>query len=175
MQPNKSCKRLAVLTCVTNDGRVGPGHTAIVLDSTVYSFEGLTTNSKQSSWKVIPVKRYLASNTHRPVVVQELKKTMDPAAVYQFIYKDDQSGADYGVNGLCSQRAALALSAASTLVVDPVGMNTPYNLYSFLETMGVVRDRYHIGNPGKLAKVFLSMRCSAAAASQRKPVPILTW
>jgi hypothetical protein len=33
------CRRTALITCVSNAGGLGPGHTCIVVDSFIYTFE----------------------------------------------------------------------------------------------------------------------------------------
>ena len=66
--PMAKQSEVAILTLVSNASGYGPGHSAIVVQGTVYSFEQIK-GPFGDSWLVMPVKEYLAINEHRPVLV----------------------------------------------------------------------------------------------------------
>ena len=56
---------VGIITCVTNSNGFGPGHTALWVDGTCYSFEQM---SKGNGWLVLGVDSYInrALNLGRP-------------------------------------------------------------------------------------------------------------
>ena len=141
------CSRAALLTCVTNCQGLGPGHTAIVIDGFVYSFEkfiGAFNVSKSSAWVQFHTKDYLEANRHRPVIIQELKpERTDATRIHDAIAASDLADTDYLSSGVCSQQAAVALSAGLKLNVNPWGMDTPHNIYRFVKSVGAVAEEYY--------------------------------
>jgi hypothetical protein len=78
------------------------------------------------------------------VVIQQLDPgRTDATAIQAYIAASDAADADYLSSGVCSQQAAQALSSGLGLAVDPVGMDTPYRVYSFLKRSGCVQVSYY--------------------------------
>ena len=142
----RAARRAALLTCVTNAGGIGPGHSAVVVDSFVYTFERFLAGwvaTTTSGWLQIPTRDYLDMNRHRPVVVQELAASKANAtAILKYIADSDASDADYLSSGVCSQLAAQSLSAGLPIKVDPLGLNFPWQVYHFLKYSGMLSDAY---------------------------------
>jgi hypothetical protein len=140
------CHRAALLTCITNAGGLGPGHSCLAIDGYVYTFErvGGAWLRPDSGWLQIRTKDYLDRNAHRPVVVQELDPARtDATAIHDYITLSDAEDADYLSSGLCSQQAAKALSAGLGVSVDPWGLDSPYRIYSFVKHSGCVAKSYY--------------------------------
>ncbi len=176
---SKTAKRVGVLTCVTNGLSMGPGHTALVVDGNVYTFETFAagwTSTGTSGWRILSTGSYLAENTGRPVAVQELKTSVNATSVLNWILQDDKADSDYASAGVCSQRAAMALSAGVGFKVDPTGFNTPYAVYQFLDSKGVVAKTYYTGAQGNARQqILLVNNCTSGSKSYQKPAPILQW
>ncbi len=138
----RGCRRVALLTCVSNFRGGGPGHTALILDDSVYTFEA---RSDFSGWHKFKTAAYLKENAYRPVVIQELSASrVNASAVMSYVVKSGARDDNFGWDGVCSQQAANALSAGMNMVINPTwGMNTPYAVYNFIKQSGRVADSYH--------------------------------
>jgi hypothetical protein len=144
MKPiSRICRRVALLTCVSNFRAGGPGHTSLILDDHVYTFE---IRSGGSGWHQIPTATYLKDNASRPLVIQELStRRVNASVVYAYIVKSEKRDDNYLWDGVCSQQAANALGAGMGLVINPTWlMNTPYAVYKFIKQSGSVADSYHV-------------------------------
>ena len=184
MQPIcKISHHAALLTCVSNFLGVGPGHSAVVIDDHVFTFErviGAWRVSNSSGWLQIKTRDYLKINTHRPVVVQELStgKT-DATAIYEYISLSDSKDEDYLSSGVCSQQAARALSAGLGLNINPWGFNTPHAIYMGVKQSGVVSKSYHTfperGAYHFYAKNQLHNWYRPECEIHLDPPPVLSW
>lgn len=117
---------LKILTCVTNGGGYGPGHTALVIGQTVWSFEQLVGIT---GWKKFAVSDYMAANAERPVILQTLNEKVDGQQVLDWLKWDEwKPWNKYGPN-VCSQRASSALAEGASSGFDPKGYDTPYGVY----------------------------------------------
>ena len=186
----KICRRAALLTCVTNAGGMGPGHSAVVVDDQVFTFEiaaGGRPASSTSDWLKYKSEKYLEINTWRPVVVMELKPAMvNATAVHDFIMQSDTDGATYGGNGrLCSHLAAEAIGAGLGRDIDPTGLNTPIAVATFVKNTGAVSSSYFTfkdaGDGSNLtpAQTFAMLHLARAFPDEfhrrREPPGILKW
>lgn len=185
----RSYRRAALLTCVVNYGGMGPGHTAIVLDDQVFTFEkvwGSYLVSDSSGWRQVDLAAYLAENTYRPVVVQELASTCDPDKVYNYIYTSDLGDADYGSSGVCSQQAVNAISAGVTGGIGVWGPNFPWEVYMAVKFSGHVTSSYYTfpdqdrpkgSNPVAigLALAHLNIKYRPENKTRKEPPPIASW
>ncbi|HJQ57200.1 MAG TPA: hypothetical protein VJ890_09855 [Vineibacter sp.] len=139
----KICRRAALLTCITNGAGRGPGHSAIVVDDHVFTFEiavGGRPASSTSDWLVYKTQDYLKLNTWRPVVLMELRAGMTNAtAIYQYITRSE---ARFGRDGLCSHLAAEAISDGLGWNINPSGLNTPYKVATLVKNSGAVSSSY---------------------------------
>jgi hypothetical protein len=142
-----AANRAALLTCVSNFAGVGPGHSAVVVDGYVYTFErvvGAWRVSNRSGWVQIRTKNYLDQNRHRPVVVQEFSPgKVRAGAIRAFIAQSDAADDDYLSSGVCSQLAAEAIGAGILGTVDPNGPNIPYTIYRYVKRTGCVAKSYY--------------------------------
>lgn len=143
----KSCRRVALLTCVTNFGGVGPGHSAVVVDDLVFTFErvgGGWLVPNGSGWVRYTTRDYLKINTWRPLVLMELNPAKaDANAVYNYIMESEREDADYGGSGVCSHLAAEAISAGLGRDINPWGLNTPAAVANLVKTSGAVSSSYY--------------------------------
>ena len=139
---------VTLLTCVTNAGGVGPGHSAIVIEDTVYSFEAADYGGNASGWLVISKTKYLANNEHRPVFLQELTSEVDPGKALQYIVQSISNDDDYGGSGVCSSQAASAIDAAYAGDFNTWGVDKPYEIYQLAKELGIVAKEEMVW-PGK--------------------------
>ncbi|QQS12526.1 MAG: hypothetical protein IPK81_24170 [Rhodospirillales bacterium] len=186
----KVCRRAALLTCVTNLGGIGPGHSAIVLDSTVYTFENVRGSwfvSGSSGWREVSAAAYFAENVHRPVVVQELDAgAVDASAIHAYIVESDLGDADYLSSGVCSQQAINAISAGVKGGIGVWGPNFPWEVYKAVQSSGLVssgyytfpwRDRPKGCNPVAVGLCLsqLNMAYRPENNTRKEPPPVLKW
>jgi len=137
--------QVRILTFVTNVNGVGPGHSAVAVGSTVYTFEdtGGWFNSG-SAWKKLNYDQYLAGNTHRPVLVQTIPSA-NSGFVTEYVDQSIASDDDYIGSGVCSQQVARAVNYAlpHNIDFDPRGFDTPFGVYHCARRLGVVgREEY---------------------------------
>jgi hypothetical protein len=118
---------LAILTCVTNGGGYGPGHTALVMDGTVYSFEPNAQNV--SGWYITAAGPYIAHNSSRPVILQYLSGFNQEPILARIRWELDKPAWWGTTGGVCSQAAAYVLNRGAPSGFDPDGYDTPYRVY----------------------------------------------
>lgn len=180
----KPCYNAAVLTCVTNAGGMGPGHTALIVDDYVYTFERFVagwTSTAESGWVKIRSDAYFKKNTHRPVVVQELNFRVDPSLVYEYISLRDYDDADYLSSGVCSQEGLAAVNAGAQANRDPSGFNTPYRVAYEVQRAGFVDDVYYVfpnsGGSRRLEVVLFATFSARVFGTLREEThpPVLAW
>ena len=130
---------LTIMTFVTNGNGVGPGHSAIAFDDTVYSFEawGDWFNS-HSGWITLNYDDYVATNAWRPIILQTLSTKVNPPKSRSYIQRSMAADDDYGPSGVCSSQVASAVDAGLTFSFDPDGIDTPYGLYWKARRAGLV-------------------------------------
>ena len=169
-------RQCAILTCVTNIGGRGPGHSALVVDDTVHTFENAgdwfsLPTRERSGWRRFGRAAYLAQNTQRPVIVQVLDRVrVDAADAEAYVVRSTADDDDYIGSGVCSSQVANAVDAASpTLVFNPRGIDTPYKVFHLARTMGLATTTYAIwagtnaNASAKLAKDYPSVTTTRAA------------
>ncbi len=120
---------LRILTCVTNAGGVGPGHTALWVDNTVYSFEQMTSFN---GWLVQAATTYLNNdqNKNRPVIAQTLNSRVNAQKVLTALQDEAAEWFErYSAGNVCSQRASANLDAGASKGFNPRGFDTPYGVY----------------------------------------------
>jgi hypothetical protein len=179
------------LTCVTNAGGIGPGHSAVILDDEVFTFErvgGAWRVSDSSGWLKIKTKDYLQKNTHRPVVIQEFSTAkMNASLVYEYIAMSDLNDEDYLSSGVCSHLAVAALSAGLPKEIDPWGLNTPHAIYVATKNSGYVTSSYYTypnldtwngilaeAAEGQ-AQLQLIQDFQPECTRRKEPPPVLSW
>lgn len=118
---------IAILTCVTNGGGYGPGHTALVIDGTVYSFEPNKQNA--SGWYTEASSTYIAGNKARPVILEYLKGVDQGKVLNQIKFEMNKPLWWGTTGGVCSQSAAIVLNKGASSGFDPSGYDTPYKVY----------------------------------------------
>ncbi len=140
-------EHIAILTLVSNFGGKGPGHTAIVISSSVYSFEDPLGD--KHSWLKMPIPTYLEKNAHRPVIVQELIGWQVTAKdSLSYIHKSMNSEDIYILSGVCSSQVASAVEAGIGQSFNPKGADTPDKVYRLAKWRGIVKREYYFW-PGK--------------------------
>ena len=120
---------LRIITCVTNAGGSGPGHTALWVDNTVYSFELM---GSFNGWLVQSATTYLNNdqNKSRPVIAQTLNSRVNAQKVLKALQDEANEWFEgYGAANVCSQRAASNLDAGASKGFNPPGYDTPYRVY----------------------------------------------
>jgi hypothetical protein len=142
--------QVKIITFVTNFAGKGPGHSAVSVGSTVYTFEDTGGwFDPGSGWKKLDYSSYLADNEHRPALIQTI-----PAAKYhyvtEYVEKSIKSDDDYGGSGVCSQQVARAVNYAlpRSIDFDPFGFDTPKAVYHCARRMGLVSNEEYLW-PGK--------------------------
>ncbi len=144
-----------ILTCVTNAGGVGPGHSAVCVSSNTHTFEdvGGAWFQDGSGWLQFDYKAYLKKNTHRPVLLQTIPTAVG-SYVVEYIDKSKKRDDDYLGSGVCSQQVAKAVNYGLPKDVnfDPKGFDTPFAGYHCAQRLSVVSteeylwpDRHSIG------------------------------
>lgn len=124
-----------IMTFVTNGGGVGPGHSAVTVDGSVYTFEETVAGwfSATSGWKKLKYDDYLASNKHRPVLVQYLSSKAVGDRVTAYVNASIARDDDYGSlsAGVCSTQVSKAVdnSLPADIIFDPKGFDTPFGVY----------------------------------------------
>jgi hypothetical protein len=138
---------VAILTLVSNAAGYGPGHSAIVVQGTVYSFEQIK-GPFGDSWLVMPVKEYLAINEHRPVLVQELSEKVSAPDVVRYIENSANADDDYATSGVCSSQVGSAIEEGWGQPFNPSGPDTPASIFEMAKNKGIVSRTYSYW-PGK--------------------------
>jgi hypothetical protein len=185
----KICRRVALLTCVSNDKGIGPGHSAVVVDDEIFTFERVAGGwlvPNGSGWVRYKSRDYLKINTWRPLVPMELDRAKTNAtAVYDYIMKSDRDDADYGGSGLCSHLAAKAISAGLGWDINPWGLNTPAAVANLVKNSGAVSASYYtfpdagdgtnLTDSQKRAMAMLFYAFRDEWSRRREPPGILKW
>lgn len=135
-----------ILTFVTNVNGIGPGHSAVSVGKTVYTFEDVAGGWLQSGsgWLTLNYDSYLKKNEHRPVLAQTIKDA-NPGSVKKYVAKSIANDDDYIGSGVCSQQVAKAVNYAlpANIDFDPPGFDTPFAVYHYARTLGlVVKEEY---------------------------------
>ena len=140
-----------ILTLVSNINGSGPGHSAVAVGDTVYTFEEALGGWLQSDsgWKIVDFDPYLSDNEHRPVLVQTIvsaKSNLVTEYVNRSISNDD----DYLGSGVCSQQVARAVNYALPhgIDFDPRGFDTPFGVYQCARRLSLVRGEEYFW-PGR--------------------------
>jgi hypothetical protein len=137
-------RNVRILTCVTNGQGIGPGHTALAVENTVYSFENMadifSIITESSGWKTFNYPGYLKQNSFRPVLIQKLSIKCNPDYLLQYIDKSTKRDDDYGSSGVCSTLASKAINYAlpEEIIFDPKGIDTPFGVYHCARRLGLV-------------------------------------
>lgn len=130
-----------ILTFVSNLNGAGPGHSAVAVGKTVYTFEdaGGGWLSSGSGWKILDYDQYLSENTHRPVLAQKIQSST-PAYVTEYVEKSIANDDDYLGSGVCSQQVSRAVnySLPENIIFDPKGFDTPFGVYHCARRLGIV-------------------------------------
>lgn len=120
---------LRILTCVTNAGGRGPGHSALWVDNTVYSFEDMFSTN---GWLVQAASTYLnnSQNKNRPVIAQTLNSKVNAQKVLDSLRAEANEWFEmYSGSNVCSQRASANLAVGASKGFNPPGYDTPYKVY----------------------------------------------
>ena len=130
---------VTLLTLVSNHNGYGPGHSAVAIDGTVYSFEDIgNIGSDGSGWISMSLAKYLKKNAFRPVILQQLTSAVDPGKALQFINNSIANDDDYLGSGVCSSGAAGAIEAGYGKSVNTLGVDRPYEIYQLVKKLGIV-------------------------------------
>jgi hypothetical protein len=174
-------KRAALLTCVGNYKGIGPGHSAIVVDYYVYTFEkvvGAWRVPDVSGWRMVDAKTYFEANTNRPVVVQELSQgRTDATEILHYIYTSNLRDDDYLDAGLCCYQAAKAVGMGINRVC--LAAAVPMEVYGWLQRTGTVSDCYTAYPPREPDNPAFAIQMKvwypAANKSWLYPAPASLW
>jgi hypothetical protein len=163
-----------IMTFVTNIDGAGPGHSAVAVDNTVYTFEDVGGGwlQKNSGWKRLDYAGYLAANEHRPVLVQYLNETVIGRYVKEYVDKSSDDDDDYLSSGVCSQQVSRAVNYAcpESVIFDPKGFDTPFGVYHCARRLGLVtHEEYFWTGRAKLrvltwASIVLKLKSDYPAA-----------
>ena len=143
--------QVKIMTFVTNTSAgEGPGHSAVAVGDTVYTFEDTGGwLSSDSGWKTLAFNSYMAANEHRPVLVQTIPQASD-VWVTEYVMRSIENDDDYGGSGVCSQQVARAVnySLPENIIFDPRGFDTPYGVYHCARRLRLVESEQYYW-PGK--------------------------
>jgi hypothetical protein len=105
-----------------------PGHSALYIEKTVYSFETVGWYG----WKIVPKETYLndPANTWRPAILQNLTR-IDAQKCLQFLANDTVILNSWNPANVCSMRAGIVLNAGAATPFQPPAPYTPYELYRY--------------------------------------------
>ena len=135
---------VSLVTCVSNKGGLGPGHSCIDIDGKIFTFQGIDWGGDNSGWEQVARDKYLAKNAHRPVILQELTPAVHAGKVLDYILESIADDDDYLGSGVCSSQAASAIEAGYEGAFDPVGLDMPYVLYRLAKSKRIVaRESRH--------------------------------
>ncbi len=129
---------VSLVTCVTNAGGLGPGHSCIDINGTVYSFQGIDYGGNKSAWVQFARSKYLARNAHRPVIFQKLTSAVADGKVQRYILASIADDDDYATSGVCSSQAANAIESGIPGTFNTWGVDTPYDIYDLAKKKRIV-------------------------------------
>lgn len=129
---------VSLVTCVTNAGGMGPGHSCIDINGTIYSFQGLDYGGNNSAWVQSARSKYLGENAHRPVIFQRLSSAVADGKVLLYILASIADDDDYATSGVCSSQAANAIEAGYASNFNTWGLDTPYDIYDLAKKKNMV-------------------------------------
>ena len=129
---------VSLVTCVTNAGGMGPGHSCLDINGTIYSFEGIDYGGNKSGWIQVARTKYLGKNTHRPVIYQTLTSAVSEGRVLRYILASIADDDDYVGSGVCSSQAANAIEAGYAASFNTWGVDTPYDIYDLAQKKRIV-------------------------------------
>lgn len=159
--------RMALLTAVGNgSGRLtnGPGHSALIVDNEVWTFEDFPrVDGSTSGWIVSPTTLYLGKplNLSRPIIIQELSPSaVNFSKAMDYIQRSTWADEDYIGSGVCSQQSAAALAVAVTGGFDPRGVNTPRAVHDLAKSRGLASKTYYIWDTNKTPPADVSVLVS---------------
>ncbi|MDD3444065.1 MAG: hypothetical protein PHS60_01535 [Zavarzinia sp.] len=143
---------VAIMTFVTNGGGIGPGHSAVAVGNTAYTFENVGGGWLQSGsgWLAKDLKTYMKANEHRPILMQYMSAQVVPGYVVEYVEKSTKNDDDYIGSGVCSTQVSKAINYAlpQSVIFDPKGFDTPFGVFHCARRMGLaVREEYFW--PGK--------------------------
>lgn len=146
--------QVRILTFVTNFDGVGPGHSAVAVGNTVYTFEDVGGGwlQKGSGWKVLDYATYVKANAHRPVLAQTISQS-NSTLVTEYVNNSIKNDDDYMGSGVCSTQVSKAVnwSLPQGIDFDPKGFDTPFGVYWCARRLGlVVSEEYTWGDRKKL-------------------------
>lgn len=133
--------QVRILTFVTNFDGVGPGHSAVAVENTVYTFEDVGSGWLQpgSGWKILDYNAYKSANTHRPILAQTITQA-NPQLIIDYVNKSIANDEDYIGSGVCSTQVSKAVNYALPKGVDfdPKGFDTPFGVYYCARRLSIV-------------------------------------
>ena len=132
--------KMALLTPLGNTkGSNGPGHSALVIGPTVYSF------GDNGTWFVAPSKSYMDGTNYRAVVVHELDGSkVDDQKVLAYVSSSIRWKAVYILSGVCSTKTSMAINAGTEDDFDPIGFDTPVGVAKLVEKKKLSVESYFV-------------------------------
>lgn len=143
----------SLITVITNSGGMGPGHSAIAINQTVYSVELGNINPNKSAWLVIALERYKSHVNNRPLIYQNLNSKVSMSRTMDYIRKSDQRDDDYFTNGVCSSQAGSAIEAGlgpGNTFNAQWGFDSPFSIFELAYQREIVAST-HFEWPGEQA------------------------
>lgn len=146
----------AILTLVTNARGSGPGHSAVSIGSTVYSFEDWVSILVPfvSGWNTLGLTEYISNNAHRPFIISQLNGSVSEDKILRYVAFTRALSAGYLRSAaVCSTMVANAVNSAISGSFDPDGMDTPWGVYQLAHSMGLVTsETVHWSGRGSLSQ-----------------------
>ena len=130
---------VSLITCVTNGGGLGPGHSCVDVNGTIYTFEAIRDwGSNNSGWVQFTRRNYMSQNTHRPVITQRFSSCVSTGQVLNYIQASITGDDDYLTSGVCSSQAANAIEAGYQGTFNSWGIDTPVDIYQLAKSQRMV-------------------------------------
>jgi hypothetical protein len=126
---------VTLITCVTDTAGMGPGHSCIDVNGTIYSFETDAAGRGAGVWVQIARAKYLARNAHRPLISQKLSSAVSDGKVMTHILGSvagDQS------QGASANQAANAIEKGTSSTFNTWGAEAPCDVYDLARARGIV-------------------------------------
>ncbi len=132
-----------------------PGHSALAVDEAVFTFENMIPSVTKaavsvvfpagarwiktgSGWKEANLGTYVLDNAFRPIIFQDITKSVDSAKIVGYVKGSKDGGDLYGPDGVCSTHTSNAIAAAlRTGRFNPRGLDTPNKVYLEVEKLSL--------------------------------------
>jgi hypothetical protein len=91
-----------------------------------------------TGWKQVALDTYVVDNNYRPIIFQDISKSVNSIKVVKYVRESISSGDLYGPDGACSTQTSKAISASlNSGRFNPRGIDTPAGVYAEVDRLGL--------------------------------------